>query len=229
MTEYISVGQAIITKEQYLANKSFYDNSGLLGVVGVDPPQDTSNSLSIIGDKVYSVISKIKSANIQFEFNSGISDTDIFNADVVHTDDYHLASWFIYETGLIPELTVKQANLGKELVFDPTILTQTSPSSTKFDTDVQKVTTINDAQMGDLVIFDTFQKNGTVGIYTGDGKFITILDEGGITEASFFGYDEFGNIEYTGWLTNFNGTVIRIPRLNEDDYKWYAQVSGISN
>lgn len=229
MTEYISVGQAVITEEQYLANKSFYDNSGLLGVVGVDPPQDPENSLSILGDKVYSVISKIKSSNIQFEFNSGTSETDLLKEDIIHTDDYHLASWYIYDTGLIDGMTVEQANLGKELIMDPTVLTQVSPVSTKSDAQTQKVDVVNGAQMGDLVLFDTYQKNGTIGLYTGDGNFITILDEDGITEASFFTYDEFGNTEYTGWLDKFNGTVIRIPRLNEDDYKWYAQISGISN
>ena len=229
MTEYIPFGQGLITEEQYLADKSFYDGTGLINTVGSEPPQDPTNSLTNLGLTIYDLISKIKAMSIEYEFNAGSSETNLLDNEVVITDDYHLAAWYVYNTGLIDDISMEQVNDAKNFILDPNILNQVSPASTSSDSLPQKIDIINAAQMGDIVLFDTYQRNGTAAIYTGEGHFITIFDDNGLTTGNFWTSDEFGNYDYSGWVQKFNGTVLRIPRLNEDDYKWYVETSGISN
>lgn len=61
--------------------------------------------------------------------------------------------------------------------------------------------TFNEIQSGDLVFFDTYKKDGHVGIYVGDGKFIGAQSTTGIAIVS---------METGYWKEKFNGRVIRI-------------------
>ena len=229
MDNYISIGQAVITQEQYEADKAYYDNSGLLNTVGTEPPSGTGVSLSDLGVQVSNAIAKVRNATVIYKFGRGTSTSNLLNDSPIYTDDFHLASWFVYNVGIIDGLTPDDVNDAKNFIINSNKLTQVNPSSTSSDSTAQKVSLVSNAQMGDLLLFDTFQRNGTVGIYTGNNSVLTVNDENGLTEGLFWTADEFGNNEYTGWLDQFNGTVFRIPRLNEDDYKWYVETSGISN
>jgi peptidoglycan DL-endopeptidase CwlO len=60
---------------------------------------------------------------------------------------------------------------------------------------------VEDMQPGDLVFFDTYKKDGHVGIYIGDGKFIGSQSSTGVAIADMStGY----------WKQTFNGRVVRI-------------------
>lgn len=60
---------------------------------------------------------------------------------------------------------------------------------------------VNEMQPGDLVFFDTYKKDGHVGIYIGNGKFIGSQSSTGVAIADMSnGY----------WKQKFNGRVVRI-------------------
>ncbi|WP_083652310.1 NlpC/P60 family protein [Bacillus sp. MRMR6] len=60
---------------------------------------------------------------------------------------------------------------------------------------------VEEVKPGDLVFFDTYKKDGHVGIYIGDGKFIGSQSDLGVSIADMTtGY----------WLETFNGRVVRI-------------------
>lgn len=59
----------------------------------------------------------------------------------------------------------------------------------------------NEIQPGDLVFFDTYKKDGHVGIYVGHGKFIGAQSTTGVAIVS---------METGYWKEKFNGRVIRI-------------------
>lgn len=67
---------------------------------------------------------------------------------------------------------------------------------------------INNIQPGDLVFFDTYKKDGHVGIYIGNGKFIGSQSSTGVAIADMTkGY----------WLETFNGRVNRIIVESESE------------
>lgn len=76
-------------------------------------------------------------------------------------------------------------------------------SSTTTDTIVVqgKKVSYAKAKRGDLVFFDTYKKNGHVGIYLGDGTFLNCQNSYGVSIAS---------MSNTYWKSKFNGVVVRI-------------------
>lgn len=69
---------------------------------------------------------------------------------------------------------------------------------------------VNDILPGDLVFFDTYKKDGHVGIYLGNGKFIGSQSSTGVAIADMTnGY----------WLETFNGRVNRIIAESESEAK----------
>lgn len=56
-------------------------------------------------------------------------------------------------------------------------------------------------KVGDLVFFDTYKKDGHVGIYLGDGKFIGAQSSTGVAVA---------NMNDSYWSSKFNGNVRRL-------------------
>lgn len=59
----------------------------------------------------------------------------------------------------------------------------------------------NEIEPGDLVFFDTYKKDGHVGIYVGDGKFIGAQSSTGVA---------FVSMKTGYWKEKFNGRVTRI-------------------
>lgn len=58
-----------------------------------------------------------------------------------------------------------------------------------------------DIRRGDLVFFDTYKRNGHVGIYLGDGQFLNCQSTGGVVVAS---------MSNSYWKSVFSGVVVRI-------------------
>lgn len=75
------------------------------------------------------------------------------------------------------------------------------PASTAGLIDVGTPIAINDIKPGDLVFFDTYKKNGHVGIYIGDGKYIGSQSSTGVAIADM-------NSGY--WKENFSGRINRV-------------------
>ncbi|RHW36096.1 secreted cell wall DL-endopeptidase [Neobacillus notoginsengisoli] len=72
-----------------------------------------------------------------------------------------------------------------------------------------ETTNVNDLQPGDLVFFDTYKKDGHVGIYIGDGKFIGSQSSTGVAIADMTkGY----------WKEKFNNRVKRVIAINSMEY-----------
>lgn len=76
-----------------------------------------------------------------------------------------------------------------------------SSTSTETLKHLGKPVSPNEMKPGDLVFFDTYKKDGHVGIYVGDGKFIGAQDSTGVAIADMTN-------DY--WKNNFNGRVRRI-------------------
>lgn len=224
--ELIPIGQALITREEYENNKAYYDGLNIVGNVGAPAPKGEGISLSEMGDELSALINGLENRDITYKFDSGYSEDNLLLADKVVCDDYHLASWVLFNANFIENMTIDDANNAKTFITNSDKLVTTSPASTSSDSDSQKLTILNDAQMGDILLFDTFQKNGNIGIYIGEGKFYTLTEQSGLIISYFWIDNEFGVPENTGWLKMFNGTIRRAPRLNEDDYKWYVQING---
>jgi hypothetical protein len=77
------------------------------------------------------------------------------------------------------------------------------------DTIVKKGVAVNPSQMqpGDIVFFDTYKKNGHVGIYMGNGKFIGSQSKTGVAVADMTkGY----------FKDKFNGVVRRVTGTNDN-------------
>ncbi|MEH6944791.1 bifunctional lytic transglycosylase/C40 family peptidase [Bacillus sp. JJ722] len=86
----------------------------------------------------------------------------------------------------------------KEVGVDLGPLTSTSTETLKH---LGKSVSPNNMKPGDLVFFDTYKKDGHVGIYVGDGKFIGAQSSTGVAVADMSsGY----------WAETFNGRVKRI-------------------
>lgn len=75
------------------------------------------------------------------------------------------------------------------------------PSSTAGLSNAGVQVSYNNIQPGDLVFFDTYKKNGHVGIYVGNGQFIGSQNSTGLAVAS---------MNSTYWSKTFNGHVRRV-------------------
>lgn len=64
-----------------------------------------------------------------------------------------------------------------------------------------KSVSVSDIQPGDLVFFDTYKRDGYVGIYAGDGQFIGAQSSTGVA---------FESLDSGYWADEFNGRVQRI-------------------
>ncbi|MGG5253194.1 PcsB-like coiled-coil domain-containing protein [Neobacillus sp. SM06] len=75
------------------------------------------------------------------------------------------------------------------------------PASTDALTGAGRQVPASQMQPGDLVFFDTYKKDGHVGIYMGGGKFIGSQDSTGVAIA---------NMASGYWAQHFNGRVVRV-------------------
>ncbi len=75
------------------------------------------------------------------------------------------------------------------------------PASTDALKNYGKQVSYSDIQPGDLVFFDTYKKDGHVGIYIGGGKFIGSQSSNGV---------EIVSMSNSYWKSVFNGRVVRI-------------------
>lgn len=227
--ELISIGQALITKEQYLADKKYYDDAGFIGVVGTEAPSGLGESISEIGDSVTNIINDIVSnVTIKYKFNGGSKYTEKpFSNKLVKLDDVHLVTWILFESGY-STMSVSDVQDARKTLEYSDLFKEVSPESTSSDANSYKYEIMSNGLLGDVLFFDTYQKNGTVGLYLGNGDFITVDDTGNETDLvqySLWFRNDIGEIEYTEYMKKFNGTIKRIPRFNEDDYKWYVETT----
>lgn len=227
--ELISVGQALITKEQYLANKDYYDNSGFIGKVGGPTPSGVGTSISDVGESVNSVLSDIvDSCKIKYRFNGGSNLTSSpFSTGIAELDDLHFVTWFLLTTGY-SNLEIQDANDARKTLEYSDLLNTVTSDTTSSDSNNYKFDVLNTLYAGDVLFFDTYQRNGSVGLYLGNGDYITVNDTGTDTDLvqySLWGRDELGNVEYTDYINSFNGLVKRLPRFDKDDYKWYVETT----
>lgn len=227
--ELIPIGQALITKEQYLANKEYYDDSGFIGQVGGPTPSGVGVSLSDVGESVNRVLSDIvDSCKIRYRFNGGSNLTSSpFSAGTAELDDLHFVTWFLLATGY-SNLEIHDAKDARKTLEYSDLLNTVTSNTTSSDSNNYKFDILNTLYAGDVLFFDTYQRNGSVGLYLGNGDYITVDDTGTDTDLvqySLWGRDELGNIEYTDYINSFNGLVKRVPRFDKDDYKWYVETT----
>jgi cell wall-associated NlpC family hydrolase len=77
-----------------------------------------------------------------------------------------------------------------------------------------------DMQVGDIVFFDTYKKNGHVGIYVGNGKFIGAQSKSGVSYADMSsGY----------FKSKFSGVVRRVKNPNSNERTVALDTVGDSN
>ena len=228
--ELISVGQALITKEQYLANKEYYDNSGFIGKVGGPTPSGVGVSISDVGESVNNTLNNIISnCKIIYRFNGGnnLTSSPFTSSSTAELDDLHFVTWFLYQTGY-SDLTIDEANDARKTLEYSDLFTTVTTNTTSSDSSNYKFDILSTLYVGDILFFDSYQRNGSVAIYIGNGDFITVNDMGNDTDLvqySLWGKDELGNIVYTDYMKSFNGLVKRLPRFDEDDYKWYVETT----
>lgn len=221
--DYIFFGQAVLTKEEYLANKEEYDKTGFVGVQGM-----AGISTGIIGGaEDYVSINKnikylIDSTNIKYRLGGG-SNGDPYLKNVVLVDNPHFVTWFIKSTGFIKDMSDEDANSGMDTLLYTNILDEVNPLKSSSDDFNAKTNYLSQAVTGDILFFDTFQRNGSVAIYLGSGK-ILLVDENNNRVYNLWITDDDGTIEYTYWMDKFNGTIKRIPYLNKEDYIWHAKI-----
>lgn len=227
--DFISVGQAIITKEQYESNKDYYDNAGFVGKVGGPTPSGEGISISDIGNSIPNLVNNVAAnCTITYRFNGGATLSDSpFKNKTVELDDLHFVTWMLYSTGYSDLLLQDAQDARKTLEYSSLLSTVTS-NTTSSDSSNYKYDIINTLYVGDVLFFDTFQRNGSVGLYIGNGDFLTVNDTGTDTDLlqySLWSKDDIGNVVYTDYMNSFNGLVKRLPRFDKDDYKWYVETT----
>lgn len=189
-----------------------------------------TNGISLI-ELVHNVSSVVESLSIPkytFRLDSYI---DLGNG-VVLSDDYNLVKKFVKDTNLLDKSTILREDFKQQVLYEG-VLYDVTHGKTSSDTPNSKLETLELAIYGDLLLFDSFQKNGSIGIYLGGGEFLTVDDLGkgvnNLIVKKMYSEDYYGTIEYTDSLDEFNGTIKRIPRLNEEDYKWQLATYGTGN
>lgn len=191
-------------------------------------PMNNGISLMELYQKVKDAIDKVSAYNYKYRLDSYI---DMKNGTVL-SDDYNMVKNFVILTGLIDKSITIRDDFKQQVLYDP-ILDNVTQGKTASDTPNEKLETLGLALFGDLVFFDSYQKFGSVGIYLDNGEFLTVSDLGKETNnlviKKMYTEDEFGELEYTDSLQEFNGTIKRIPRLNEDDYRWQLETYGIED
>ena len=221
---YIPFGQAVITKEEYLANKEYYDNSGFLNVLGTE-----GISTGVTGgfenyEKLKSYIeSLISNTNIKYRLGSGNNGNPFSTDNKVLIDNPHFVTWFIKNSGFVETMSYDDANSGIDSLLYTNLLDEVNPLKSSSDDYYSKMGYINNAVLGDVLFFDTFQRNGSVGIYISSGK-ILLVDENNNRVYNMWVDNEDGTVDYTYWMDRFNGTIKRIPSLNKEDYIWHAKI-----
>ncbi len=221
---YIPFGQAVITEEEYLADKEYYDNSGFLNVLGVD-----GISTGVTGGfENYAFISKylkslVGNTNIKYRLGSGNKGNPYNTDKKVLIDNPHFVTWFIKNSGLIENMLDDDANSGIDTLLYTNLLDEINPLKSSSDDYSAKSKYLSNAVLGDILFFDTFQRNGSVAIYLGSGK-ILLVDENNNRVYDMWIENEDSTVDYTYWMDKFNGTIKRIPNLNKDDYIWHAKI-----
>src|SRR5699024_5803178 len=112
--------------------------------------------------------------NSTYVFGGGRTQSDIENG---YFDCSGFVSWSYSQEGVsLPASTGGLANSGKKVSY-------------------------SEAQPGDLVFFDTYKKNGHVGIYLGNGQFIGSQDSTGVAKV---------DMSNPYWSKHFHGHVRRV-------------------
>lgn len=220
--DFIAYGQAVLTKEEYLANKEYYDSTGFVGVTGTQGIKTGVDG----GFEYYKNILKyleesIDRTDIKYRLGGG-SINNPYEKDIVLIDGPHFVSWYIKNTGYT-DMTDDDAKSGIDILLYTDLLDEVSPLLSSSDDVQSKRDNLSKSVLGDILFFDTYQRNGTVGIYLGSGK-ILLVDENNNRVYNLWLDNSDGTIEYTYWMDKFNGTIKRIPKLNKDDYIWHAKI-----
>lgn len=188
-------------------------------------------SLSDMSLAIEQALAVVSNSGARYKFNSGRAEQSLFNQARPKTDDFHLASWFLYTTGL-SDLMVSDVNDAEHTIIYSDLLDTVVPNTTASDGDLRKFEILSEALPGDILLFDDFHRNSSVGIYIGDGAFYTMVNtplETGLSTRHLWAINEFGEKEPSADLTKFNGTLRRLPKLNGGDYAWYYRTNGIDN
>lgn len=190
------------------------------------------DSISDKANSLEQAIAILENSKVKFKFNSGTSTDSLFNNSIIRSDDFHIASWFLYTTKLT-ELNIDEVNDAKHtILYSDKLINVVNESTTASDSLNYKFDLISKAQIGDILIFDTFKRNSSAGIYLGSNLYLTVMDtnyDNDLIINKLWDTDDFNNIEITESLNNFNGNIKRIPQLDEDSFKWYLAANGIDN
>lgn len=185
-------------------------------------------SLSELGMAVEEALAIVTNSNARYKFNAGRAEQSLFNTPSPKTDDFHLASWFLYTTGL-SDLSVDEVNDAENTIIYSEMLDTVIPGTTADDGSLRKYEILDRALPGDILLFDTFHKNSSVGIYLEDGTYCTVTEnstESGLVIHNLWSLNDFGEREPGADLLYFNGTLKRLPKLNEGGYEWYYRTNG---
>lgn len=163
---------------------------------------------NIIGLANYYANSGLRS---QFKFQlSQDSALDPLQKDPILVDDATFVGWVYYES-LVDSWTEDDAQTTPEKLFNNDLLYTVSTGASSMTGTEKTGILLNNGQAGDIIFFDTFQRNGMVGLYMGvDDKgvpqFISCVGNPGDSNSGIMKLALVDN-----WLDSFNG-VIRRPR-----------------
>lgn len=229
----ILFGQIFITKEEYLEKlRNGEDVSSAGKSAGIVPDLDNSTDLSGIFENDYNYIQKLISDDFKsrFKFKSGHnSDINPLTVDgVSKIDDSSLVGWTLFNLGN-PDWYEDDAILLPEDLYLTNKLETINPSATASDSINAKLEILDDAHFLDILFFDTYQRNGEVGLYLGNGELLTVKEsdnDNDIFIENLWSYNDLGYKVYSDYTANFNGTVRRPKKYNSGDFKWYLDTIG---
>ena len=225
MTEkLISVGQSLITQEEYDNNKAYYDKLGFVGKAG-GPVVYNGDSGSDYYDTLTAFLDTVqKEVSLSYKYRGGSTYDPMADDTPSKVDNPHFVTWLLHNSGISSDITAELAKGGMDTLLYGDVLDVVNPLKSASDDFNAKLNYLALSVKGDILFFDTVSRNSSVGIYLGVGKVIMMLDSGMTTVDLWVDNELDGSYDFTFWMEKFNGTIKRLPILNKDDYVWHAKI-----
>lgn len=219
----IRIGQALITQEEYESNKAYYDASGFLGAE-TGAPVYNGDGGSDYYDILNAYLNKVKEIkNIKYRYKGGDNSDPFATNGTIKVDNPHFVTWLLKNSGIKSNMTDLLAMSGMDTLLYKDVLDVVNPLMSASDDYNSKLNYLSISVKGDILFFDTFSRNSTVGMYLGSGEVLAMIEDG-LSILNLWNENDDGTYDFTFWMEKFNGTIKRLPILNKEDYIWHAKI-----